>query len=249
MKPITRLLTLDIATDTGWCAGDVAEGTPGWGNWKLPPNIDLPLSLIAYGDWLNKLCAIHQPQLVVIEEPPNPAWGGGKTNYTTLKKLMALAQKAEEICARRKIECREIGVTRWRTALGCPARIGGIKPYPVFAQLEARGFEVGNHNAADAVGLWLYALAFLDKLHGTQHAARFDPLARGQHGEPAKLGVRKKGARPVRDAGMGDRVLDGIPRDAAGLGVGAGGGKRADGARAGRPVRNGSNRAGQPRAR
>jgi hypothetical protein len=248
MKPITRLLALDIATDTGWCAGAIDQGEPGFGNFKLAAGEALPNTLITFGDWLTKLCVLHQPQLVLIEEPPNPAWSG-RTNYQTLRKLMALAAKAEEICARRKIECREVSVGRWRMALGCPKRVSGIKPYPVFAQLAARGFDVNNHNAADAVGLWLFGVAFLDKLHSTQHAMRFDPLNRGQGRESAQFRVRQEADGPIRNARMGDRVPVGASGGDAGHGVGAGGGKRADGARAQRPVRGVRERSGQPRAR
>lgn len=181
-----RILSLDIATETGWCIGRPSDTKPYWGSFKNTGGA-LPNSLILHDAWLTeRLTQDDFPiDLVVIEAAPSIRWGGKKTNANTLLKLNGLCAKTEEVCARLRIDCRQLTSQKWKSALCGPigkSRFGkSDKPYPPFEALALRGWQLTNHNAADAVGLWLFTVG----RRAPTLALRFDPLvmratARGQ---------------------------------------------------------------------
>lgn len=182
------LLALDIATETGWCVGK-PSAEPTFGFYRTRDG-GLPNKLIDFGNWLRQVIAQHQPELVAFEEPPNPTWGAGRgkkgTNATTILMLNALCTKAEEICAEQRLTCRSVSAGKWKKNMVGTSRFGkSVRPYPATESCAQRGWLVTNHNTADAVGVWLYAVAVINP----DAAAKFDPLARrvalrrGQHAD------------------------------------------------------------------
>ena len=172
------ILALDIATELGWCYGRPSDTTPTWGTVRFAGA--LPNVLIALDAWLRGMIEQRRPRRVVIEQAPSLRWGGGKTNATTLIRLTGMCGKVEEVCARygQALDCSETPSQRWKTALCGPmgrAKFGKeVKPYPPFQALALRGWELTNHNAADAVGIWLYAVG----VFAPELALQFDPLVR-----------------------------------------------------------------------
>lgn len=178
-----RILALDVATELGWCLGKPSDRTPVWGSVRFEGGI--PNCLVPLGQWLGQQLRAGGIDLVVFEAPPALQWAGKKTNAQTLLKLNSMCVKVEEVCAQFKIACRDLAAQRWKTALCGPlgrARFGkDVKPYPPFEALALRGWTVLNHNAADAVGIWLFTVG----RRAPELALQFDPLVR-------RAGVRRK---------------------------------------------------------
>jgi len=167
------ILALDIATATGWCAGKPSDDRPLWGSHRLRADLGHAGKLIEWESFLRERISEIQPKLVVREEPPSIRWGGKKTNANTLLLLNGLGAKCEEVCARLKIECKEVGIAQWRKGLGLGKFGKEDRPYPPIEAMAQRGWLVRDHNCADAMGVWLFAVAW----RAPKLAARHDPLA------------------------------------------------------------------------
>jgi hypothetical protein len=167
------ILGLDVATTTGWCMGHTQCGSPSWGTRKLPSAGDAAATM-AMAAWLEPILVEGRPGLVAAETPPSLAWGGGKTNAKTLLRLNKLVGKVEELCFEAGIDFALVDTTEWRKPLTGMARFPKTRrPYPPIAALAQIGFDVADHNAADAFGVWLYALA----VRNPDAALNFHPLA------------------------------------------------------------------------
>jgi len=175
-----RILALDIATETGFCHGAPTDKAPVWGTFRNRGGA-LPNSLIMHDAWLRELIQQVKPAIVVHEAAPSIRWGGQKTNAATLMKLNGLCMKTEEVCERIGVDCRQVTAQKWKTALCGPlgkSRFGkDVKPYPPFEAMALRGWNCTNHNAADAVGIWLFTVSF----RAPEAALRFDPLVMRAH--------------------------------------------------------------------
>lgn len=151
-----KLFTLDLATRTGWASappdvpttGDVRHGV------KLFPSTgdDVGAFLDAYDTWINDMLTVEKTGLVVFEAP---ILSSGKMNVSTSRKLMGLAGHTELVCRRRGIPCREVNISTVKKEL---AGTGHADKGLMISAARAEGFDVVDDNAADACGIWKWAL-------------------------------------------------------------------------------------------
>lgn len=169
-----KILTLDLATEIGWCLGRPGE-EPRWGVFRLPKGTGVKVGQYgaAFHRWLYPLLKAEQPELVAFEAPMQG--GFGQSTFATKHKLGGLCFYAETLCALVNIPAYQVDAGTWKAAVCGNGRINkDMKPYPPTESLAQRGWDVQNHNAADAVCIWLYALSCVDE----RAAAAYDPLAR-----------------------------------------------------------------------
>ena len=175
------LLALDIASRTGWAAGPVpgtamarpgelgsgpvAKPASGW--FDLPKRKDdLGAPLSAFVRTIEALIETRAVSRIVFEAPilPRPTVEGGQvrvsTNLMTARRLYAMAGLVEWIGYRQKIGYVEAHQQKWRKAFlgrGAGFSKAGLDPKRAcVAACRAMGWEVADHNEADALGVWFY---------------------------------------------------------------------------------------------
>lgn len=149
-----KILALDLATKTGWCAaraGDpVRVGThtlPKTGN-------DIGTYLDVHCAWMVRTLASHYPDLVVYE---SPILRSGQTQIATLRKLYGLAGVTEMVCTQNEVPCFEVNLS---TAKALMAGDGRAKKPDMIRAAIARGVDVQDDNQADAFAVFLCAIKF-----------------------------------------------------------------------------------------
>ena len=176
MKWPTIILALDLATNTGVCAGR-GDQLPSLSHVRMPSTgDDVGRFLCFYRDWFLKALDEHTPSVVVFESPILPA----TTSLATVRKLAGLAGVTEMICNDEGIDCREVAGATVKLALTGSGR--AKKPDMVRA---CRAYGLNPHtyikdgeeasDEADAFGAWL---ASVRQIH-PDHAARWTPLFAG----------------------------------------------------------------------
>lgn len=159
---LPRILTLDLATRTGWCCGSPDE-SPRYGTKVLPSTgEDIGRFAAAYNEWLLDMIALENPGLVVFEAPIL----AGKTNLTTARKLTGLAWHTEFVCNLRQIRCAEHHLQQVKKFF---TGNGRADKDDMVAAARRLGFDPKDDNAADAIGLWCCTV----HERAPQHAARF----------------------------------------------------------------------------
>lgn len=148
-----NLLSLDLATETGFAAGPV-DGEPGFGAHKLPKTGEnIGRFLEGYEQWFVPKVQEWKPDLIVFEAPV--FFNMGKTNITTVRKLYSLAGFTEFLSTRMRVRCMELNnqaAKKWFTGKG------GKKGRRIIDECQFRGFDTSNENAADALCGWCYTI-------------------------------------------------------------------------------------------
>jgi hypothetical protein len=116
-----------------------------------------------YSQWLCQIISTYKPALIAYEAPVIGNRGGGMTmNMEVAFVLIGLAFLTETIAASYKIRCvRAHAMTVRKHFLGT-----GRPENPKRAVMERcklLGFDVANHDVADAAALWAWAKATHDK--------------------------------------------------------------------------------------
>lgn len=157
-----KLLTLDLATKTGFAVGDISSGErPLSGVHTLPSTgDDIGRFLLAFDKWLSDMIAFHKPETIVFEAPLFLA--GGKSNISTARKLMCLAGMTEYFCSKHKVSCAECHVGTIKKYF---TGSGSAKKPQMIAAARARGFEPKDDNEADALAIYFYTM---NKFHPMQ---------------------------------------------------------------------------------
>lgn len=146
------VLSLDLATNTGWASGDPAD-RPRFGTHTLPSTgDDVGRFLFVHREWLTAFIQIEHPAFVVYEAPILP----GQTNKATVIKLMSLAGLTELICRDLQVRCFEVHLQSVKKFLAGSGR--ATKPDMV-AAARRFGFDVRNDNEADAIAIWGHAVS------------------------------------------------------------------------------------------
>lgn len=150
-----RLLALDIATTTGYCAGSPGE-TPRFGSFTLPRAFDpdeLGRRGAAFSNWLNDLITVERPTHIVFEAPIPPRGGNVTTNIYTVRLLLGLAFTAETIAYLREIDCQEAHIQTVRKAF---TGSGRADKDMVIAACVKRGWSVADDHQADAGAIFAF---------------------------------------------------------------------------------------------
>jgi Holliday junction resolvasome RuvABC endonuclease subunit len=146
------ILTLDIATTTGWANYRVSSRELLSGTFRLPKTAeDIGRFASEYWDRLAVLCGQTEPDIVIFEAPVLPP----RTQITTLRKLYGLAAVTEMYCHRDKIQCREAhnGTVR-KHFIGKSTRAGRDQlKAMVMVACKARGWSPADDNEADALAI------------------------------------------------------------------------------------------------
>lgn len=176
------ILALDLATNTGWCAG-VGDSVPHVGHVKMP---DTKEEIGPFGhffeEWLIAKLEEYDPTMVVFESPmlPKATWDSATqrmkqapTNLATTRKLQGLAYAAEVVVYRRRraqleaghltpVDCREVFLQTVKKELGGSGTAG--KP-DMMAAAKRCGIPVKTFDEADAFGVWLVGVRHYAKAY------------------------------------------------------------------------------------
>lgn len=158
-----RLLTLDLATNSGFCVGAPDNPNPDFGNFKIPPTgDDVGRFGVIFHDWLTNLIDWHQPDFVVFEMPILPK----QTNLMTVRKLTGLAMLTEMECRRRKLPVREARASSVKKFFTGSGKAGKLDTMAICRRY---GWNVKTDDEADACALWAYSVS----LYAPEYAERF----------------------------------------------------------------------------
>lgn len=150
------ILTLDLATNLGWCLGTPSDAMPRFGHHKLPSTGEnIGAFAVAFEDWLTAFLEREKPAIVVFEAPILPR----QTTPATVRKLSGLVWEVERVCRRLGIKCRE---GRKSSVNLFFAGHGWAKKTDTMAICRRYGWKVRNDDEADACALWAYAAFKLD---------------------------------------------------------------------------------------
>lgn len=155
------LLTLDIATKTGWTCGEPGDPHFASGTHVLPKTgEDIGLFLKHYRNWLRG--ALEGVSLVVFEQPLMPSI----PNFVTLRKLYSLAGLTELVCLDADVKCLELSAAKVKAFLGVRYIKGGpdLKTQMVDA-VKQYGYDCATHDEADAIGLRLLTIHHMFPQH------------------------------------------------------------------------------------
>lgn len=156
-----KVLALDLATRTGWAVGQI-EGEPVYGTHLLPETgSDIGSFLLAFDQWLHDMLTVHAPTLVVFEAPIL----AGRTQLATVRKLACLAGHTEFVCAGRQTRRMEADL---QTVKKFFAGHGRADKAAMIAMARRYGWFPKDDNAADALGLWSYAVFCVDRGTGSR---------------------------------------------------------------------------------
>lgn len=169
MPGIGKVLTLDLASNTGYAVG-IAGGMPMFGSNKFPSTGD------NYGrhqanarEWLRQLLIAEMPDMVGYEQPSI----FGITQPATVIKLCSYASTLEEICLRENLNIPVKQVNPSQLKKFWTGK-GNAKKPEMLARARALGLQVQNDDEADACAAWF----FMVYCYGTdQQRRRFEQLS------------------------------------------------------------------------
>ena len=136
-----RILALDVATTTGWCANGLI-----YGDQKFTDQ-HRPAKLKAYSDWVREIIAQTEPDLVGYEVP---VLRGGPANELLLGMAGITQATAYDCGCAVAPACRPMTLKKYWTGTGKADKDLMI------ATCRARGYEPASDHQADAIALWHY---------------------------------------------------------------------------------------------
>lgn len=144
-SPAQTTLALDLASASGWALGNSTSRFR-FGTWKLDPNgDDVAGKYAALMEAMGDAVAVHAPDRIIVEAPL-PAIR--QTNQDNAVLLMGLASTARLFCYWR-------GIPYFEQNAGSVRRDMLFEYYAkkpkIVAWVRARGYDVVDHNAADAM--------------------------------------------------------------------------------------------------
>ena len=164
------ILSLDVATSTGWAHGEPGEA-PSHGVFVLPSTgDDLGRALHHFASWLAGKVKELRPREIVFEAPILPA----TTNFKTCRKLYTLAGIVELVAIAEGIPCSEMASSEWRRHfLGSHYPKGAGRDElkrAVIAACRAIGWNPRSDDDADALAMLSVALAFRNQQQAASDA-------------------------------------------------------------------------------
>lgn len=156
----TSILTLDLATTTGWA---ISQGgaEPDSGFVKFPDTgVDYGRFLNVYDRWLVKKITENNIDFAAYEEPV------GTRNLRTSMRLQNLAGHTEFRCTKMKVKCVCVPIPTWRKHfIGRGTGFKKLKLDPKVMAVDAcleRGWNPEIHDEAEALGILDYVFAKLE---------------------------------------------------------------------------------------
>ncbi|MCQ8781678.1 hypothetical protein [Mangrovibrevibacter kandeliae] len=151
------LLALDPSQQMGFCLGK-HDGTPIYGTHRLPKG-RFSRQALALEAMLLDMIKANRVERVYAEKPILP-------RVTSFDAMIAMAGKATVIgltCARIGVDLVYVDMSTWRSEFGVPTQAPKRVPKPerrkwvkaaTIERCRALGYEPGDDNAADAIGIW-----------------------------------------------------------------------------------------------
>lgn len=168
-----RILTLDLATQTGWCVGTPGGNAPPClGTIRMPktgPEIGPFLDF--FDHWISRMIEDEAPDVIVFEAPYLPG-NRSQVSLHTTRKLQGLASHLELVCFRARVAVYELQHSTVKKALGS----GKFDKAQMMAAARRAGMDPQTEDEADAFGIWIAALRKLCPEHQGEWDAR---LSRG----------------------------------------------------------------------
>lgn len=148
-----RVLALDLSSHTGW-----AIDRPTGGEKPLSGVVDLPLdgdeygrAFVAFEQFLCDAIAAHAPDAVAFEAPLMHRGSNFITTEQTVRLLFGLAAITELVAHRSGLMAYEVNVATVKRHF---AGNGRATKADMMARCRQLGWEVKDHNAADACAVW-----------------------------------------------------------------------------------------------
>jgi len=158
-----NVLALDLASTTGWAYGK-PNAKPECGHIRfVKPGEPRAAAYRSFRLWLDLFLSAHKASIIVFESPALPMVMHGRTNISTIKLLIGLAEHLEE-WAYDRVELREATVAQVRAHfIGKNMKSALAKPLTLRLCREM-GWPAETTDDADACALWSYQCAFLTPL-------------------------------------------------------------------------------------
>lgn len=160
------LLALDLATSTGFSVGNPFE-KPVSGTHDLPKTgKNVGKFLRHHEAWLDDTINRYRVTHVCFESPILRS----QTSLVTLRKCYGLANVTEMVCDEKSLICTEANnssIKKFVTGKGrCEKR-------DMLLKCREMGFDPQTFDEADAIGVWLFAVAQYDRANQTNHANKW----------------------------------------------------------------------------
>lgn len=156
------VLALDLARRSGWAVAEPGS-RPAFGTVDLRGGVEGEV-YAALSNWLADARAVHGFQTIVIEAPLD---GRQQKSAAAARLLLGLCAVVHLYAWDHDLAIFEEHVQTTRKAvLGRGTFAAGTAKDEVLRALQARGYRVTDHNAADALVLWLHAEAVALKRPG-----------------------------------------------------------------------------------
>lgn len=147
------ILSLDLATNTGWAVYDKGQTTIGSANFSLKRGESPGMRFLRCRSWLRDTLRILQKIDLIVYEQPHQR-GGAPTQVA-----MGLVAEVLSFAARANIETtvvHSMTLKKWATGKGNSNKKEMIK------EAQRRGYKVANNDEADAVLMLEYVLIDLN---------------------------------------------------------------------------------------
>jgi hypothetical protein len=160
MLASARVLALDLSGTVGWCVGRLHTSDPeAFGARELPTRVDEGERFAAFRDFVEDTVAHWQPALMILEAPMRLAALAERSTIGVVTQQMTLRGIAfMEAWHAHLPQPEEVSAERVRKALLGRARFpkkGDVKT-AVVDFCHAQGWQVSDHNAADACLTWAW---------------------------------------------------------------------------------------------
>jgi hypothetical protein len=172
------ILCLDLSTETGWAYGHPGDPAPSWGVWKLPKHISRGAVGLAFENEFEGMLEAQKPVRVVYEAPlPPNLQSNADAGFFTI----GLAFTTEACAARWEIPVFSRSSQTFRNAVigrvyltdeekRAKPRLS-VKTAIVAPWIAAQGWQITDHNAADAAVVWAYETGIRHTGFGKRRAA------------------------------------------------------------------------------
>ncbi len=169
-----RLLALDIATVTGWAAGETSAA-PSFGHRRIKTDgRNFGLAMCSFSAWLAWIIEWQYPDHIVYEKPIDTIHG--KTRLETKCLLIGLCMHAEYVAYDHGLPISWVNNASVKKHFTGRGGFGKkVDPYPMTVAAHQRGWMVETHDEADACGIWDYGA----HCHDPQTAHLHDPIMAG----------------------------------------------------------------------
>ncbi len=169
-----KILALDIATSTGWAAGETSAA-PTFGCYRIQTDgRNFGMAMNDFSRWLDSMIDAYMPDQIVYEKPITTIHG--KTSLETKCLLIGLCMHAESVAYDHGLPISWVNNATVKKHFTGHGGFGKkTKPYPMIVAAHQRGWMVETHDEADACGVWDYGI----HCHDPENAHLHDPIMAG----------------------------------------------------------------------